>query len=481
MGRAPTSGYCHTCRRRRVKCDKGRPECGRCLKSGHRCQGYELPLRMQNYTVSGESSGSQTLVPVTTATEVPTFRPRPRVVPELPLSAFRNSMAFSHLLANYRWAPFWKPLLRTQISEGSTKADKAHYTAGLATALAYMGTLKNEPKMVSDGYEKNGEVIRALHWALLERSKPEMARWALTILVLCMYQYAVETEPNLPHYHGVVKVIEFCGPEYFQREPMLTIFRQIRAQHSCSSFFHKEPSFFGQERWKTTPWGHNPKTMYDRLIDMYIDLPELGALLGPSSSPLTEDRKLEAEMKAKGLLSRLHDWRRDWEVANPKAATEVWLPLDTEDVKIPWVKNLVTKALDVQTANQATDLLIYNSTLIYVMQALAILRTGIREPQPFPAELDPAVEKTAEDPLYMPQDLKYQWQPLLETLRIMRLAPGLLAASNSTVMLAVSVIGIVYNYIKATEGLGRILLSTMNNPEQYEAAASELRFFQLPQ
>ncbi len=39
MGRAPTSGNCHTCRARRVKCDKGRPACERCVKAGFECQG----------------------------------------------------------------------------------------------------------------------------------------------------------------------------------------------------------------------------------------------------------------------------------------------------------------------------------------------------------------------------------------------------------------------------------------------------------
>ncbi|OOO11831.1 Protein of unknown function DUF3468 [Aspergillus oryzae] len=34
------SKACHTCRRRRVKCDLGRPSCLRCKKLGHECPGY---------------------------------------------------------------------------------------------------------------------------------------------------------------------------------------------------------------------------------------------------------------------------------------------------------------------------------------------------------------------------------------------------------------------------------------------------------
>ncbi|KAI8298943.1 hypothetical protein K4K59_002494 [Colletotrichum sp. SAR11_240] len=330
---------------------------------------------MQNLTV-GESSGSQQLVPV--SNPAATALARSDMTRELPLTAFRDTMAFSHLLANYRWGPFWKPLLRTSMSEASTPAERAHYRACLATALAFMGKAVNEPKMLSDGYEMNGEVIRGLHGALLQQSKSEMARWAFTIIVLCMYQYAVEGNANLPHYYGVVRVIEYCGPEYFQQEPMLTIYRQIRAQH-------------------------------------------------------------------------------------------------------PWVKDLLSIALEVQTADQVTDLLVYDSALIYLMHILYALRTGDRRPQPFPTDMDASVQKTARDPLYMPDELKYQWQPAIEALRLMRLAPGLLSISDCSVMVPVSPIGIIYNSLLGNEGLGRVLLSTMNNPEDYEMAGLELSVFRIPE
>lgn len=104
---------------------------------------------------------------------------------------------------------------------------------------------------------------------------------------------------------------------------------------------------------------------------------------------------------------------------------------------------------------------------------------GNRRPQPFPPEID--FGKTEGSPLYMPEEIKHHWQPMVEVLRIMRLAPSMIFASDSDTMLAVSVIGIVYNYIRGTPGLDRLLLSTVNNPEQHEAAGGELIYFQLPE
>ncbi len=41
---------CHTCRRRRVKCDERRPTCERCERGNHECEGY---LRKQIWIDEG--------------------------------------------------------------------------------------------------------------------------------------------------------------------------------------------------------------------------------------------------------------------------------------------------------------------------------------------------------------------------------------------------------------------------------------------
>ncbi|KAL1891944.1 hypothetical protein Sste5346_007288 [Sporothrix stenoceras] len=76
MGRAPTSGNCHTCRQRRVKCDQARPECARCVRGGFTCQGYETVLRMQNHAVvAGAAPGSVRLAKVQEVSSYPKAKP----------------------------------------------------------------------------------------------------------------------------------------------------------------------------------------------------------------------------------------------------------------------------------------------------------------------------------------------------------------------------------------------------------------------
>merc|ERR1712093_539625 len=51
MGRQPFTGYCTTCRRRRVKCDRTEPVCNRRVKAGLECPGYKQVMRMQQHFV----------------------------------------------------------------------------------------------------------------------------------------------------------------------------------------------------------------------------------------------------------------------------------------------------------------------------------------------------------------------------------------------------------------------------------------------
>ncbi|TDZ27766.1 hypothetical protein C8035_v008726 [Colletotrichum spinosum] len=435
-----------------------------------------MPLRMQSFTVADEPGGSRQLVRVSEASSSSLVT---STVPlELPLTAFRDRMAFSHLFAKYTWAPFWRPFLRTSADEGlKSHISEIDYAATLATALGFMGEAMNNQKMIADGYEMNGKVLRALHAALSSRSKELMARWVFTIVILSLYQYAVEHQLLIPHYYGMAKVIDYCGPECFQQEPMLTCLRQIRAMHSCNSFNHNEPSYFAQEKWKTIPWLLHQKTSHDRLMDVMVDLPGLSSMATSHAAPLTRETKLQLENQTLDIRARLHHWRKDWATANPDAATEVVLPLDADYLPESWIKEMLSRPLQVNTAQQACELIIYNAALVFVNQLLVVWRTGVRQPQPFPDDADESVAKAANDPLYMPEEVKHAWQPSIEGLRILRLAPKLFSRSDVAVMLATSPQGIIYNSLLATEGMGRMFLSMMSAPENFTHLHYELSVF----
>ncbi|KAI1353945.1 hypothetical protein F5Y01DRAFT_33719 [Xylaria sp. FL0043] len=50
---------CLTCKRRKVKCDEAKPACARCVKSGHRCAGYEIPPQRKGADTADGDGGSR--------------------------------------------------------------------------------------------------------------------------------------------------------------------------------------------------------------------------------------------------------------------------------------------------------------------------------------------------------------------------------------------------------------------------------------
>ncbi|KAM0483239.1 hypothetical protein ACHAPX_002689 [Trichoderma viride] len=55
----PHSSGCQLCRKRRVKCDEARPECGNCRKYGARCPGYERAIKFVSGKHAIRSRGSR--------------------------------------------------------------------------------------------------------------------------------------------------------------------------------------------------------------------------------------------------------------------------------------------------------------------------------------------------------------------------------------------------------------------------------------
>ncbi|KAJ5183429.1 hypothetical protein N7492_001045 [Penicillium capsulatum] len=73
MGGAPwRSNGCNTCRKRKVKCDFQRPQCARCLRGGHRCEGYERDRKFI-HTFADPAPGPSDALTVQSQAEDPSF------------------------------------------------------------------------------------------------------------------------------------------------------------------------------------------------------------------------------------------------------------------------------------------------------------------------------------------------------------------------------------------------------------------------
>lgn len=120
---------CATCRKRKKKCDEGKPECGQCISRGVKCGGYGLKLTWSNSVASrGRLAGSSFTVPDQAQIETtPLFSPTNSATIDLQRQAHeadRNCIVAAHLtgspqsgFANAPCSPSWDRRPASQRSE----------------------------------------------------------------------------------------------------------------------------------------------------------------------------------------------------------------------------------------------------------------------------------------------------------------------------------------------------------------------------
>jgi hypothetical protein len=213
MGRQPTSGNCHTCRRRRIACDKTKPCCERCRKSKRHCEGYEKVLRFHNYgTAANVDPGSSRIVRFNKTTSYPvaanndedpvvekskrrahridssrplwTIRP-----PELSLVSFLDNISFSYFFDSYSWINVHSILLQDTPMRQHFAEDTDDLGFQSLRALSY-GLFSRDHllKNLRCSAERHyGESLRKLRSRLSEASREDLALLAKSIAILGSY------------------------------------------------------------------------------------------------------------------------------------------------------------------------------------------------------------------------------------------------------------------------------------------------------
>ncbi|KAL1877924.1 hypothetical protein Daus18300_002277 [Diaporthe australafricana] len=513
MGRPPTSGYCHTCRKRRIKCDRTRPSCLRCLKSGYACKGYDLGLRMQSLVVVTEPEGSQRLArivapPNATASALTTAGPivppqfqhkrgqgrlqdrrgggggdddngsgykilgdavrkeqqqyqqaRRRLdpPPEMNLTAFQEHMAFSYFFATYGWAYFWKPFLH--LARETDLAPSASRMCSLALAYGHMGTNHADKSLKSMGLELYGRSLREVQ-ALLTRgagAKIELAQLCVPIVILGMYSFAIDGDLRLIHNIGVAQILKHCGPEAFQEDPLLTAYRSCRALLICQSFAIRRRTFLEDKKWKTIPWEKLPKTALDSLIDIMADMPGLVNDMAASEQPISPTTRASFHQRVGELREQLATWRWKWDRKYPNVAREVPSNLKLDSIETPVFKEQLATMIQFDTTQQALEMLTYNAALLYLLQLEDLLEMGeSHSPSRLSADDMDYIRHVAAShpatPLLLPDEARFICQPALEAFRLIPSLYKNLVTSKDRIMVILAPLGIVYT-------------STQNNPE----------------
>ncbi|KAL7817944.1 hypothetical protein V8C44DRAFT_208697 [Trichoderma aethiopicum] len=366
MGREPTSASCHTCRRRRIKCDLTKPSCGRCQRSGYECAGYERVLRIQSQGIGrsslvkiGQSSSFPPEVPdhdgekdvgqssrgsSSNCKGKPDVKSRPSLTQATPLlisqpslDPFVDNVTFSYFFDAYSWINIHSILLQdTPMRQHLTQqTDELGYDSLRALAYGLFGRDHQVGPLQQKGARLYGTILKRLQSRLGVASKSELATLIKPISILGSYAIAVDSDLRFVHHQGLARILEHCGPESFNDPSILPLFESCRFTMIANALVQRRGTFLEQEQWKTVPWSRCPenKSNTQKLLDIISSLPGLfertDRVLNERSQWVAGDRTIVREetpttvpslrQQLDSMLLDLIAWRYHWSADNSKA------------------------------------------------------------------------------------------------------------------------------------------------------------------
>lgn len=199
----PRSGACSLCRKRRVKCDEGRPGCGNCRKYGADCPGYERVLKFvdgkhqirqkgkrsdrsstESSTVSGDSSN---LIVSRKSTSLVTPLARALLpirgqIMEVMIDNFRPADTPHDIVGLFTWITP-EHLGKKAILDGSICSLALHLT----------GKEKNDPQLVAQSRTLYGQCLNELQTTLQHPSEWKSSETLCSTILLCYYEVVISS------------------------------------------------------------------------------------------------------------------------------------------------------------------------------------------------------------------------------------------------------------------------------------------------
>lgn len=223
VGVAGKSKGCTTCRRRKVRCDEGKPHCLTCIRGGRACEGYQRYPVFLNYTASGlekrrpleeaksEVPGSTPTPPLTNSQEahqsVPNVMSRDTALianPSTPviwtkgfLSCFWTNYSPRTMSSNEAVkGPLW-----LYLAMGIPNPTPILHKSLLALAVVRSGRAREDSSLVVEGQRFYGQAVRMLQKTLEDRQQILHEENLAAVRAMVLYEVCLRTVPILQEAH----------------------------------------------------------------------------------------------------------------------------------------------------------------------------------------------------------------------------------------------------------------------------------------
>ncbi|KAK5231757.1 hypothetical protein LTR47_007160 [Exophiala xenobiotica] len=443
---------CHTCLKRRIKCDESRPTCKRCEKAGYVCLGYDRKLEIRFHTFEGSESAGNPAVSAKTTKHTPLStttvqqqnlvfrsnqgRPTPAAVPqELSLVAFRDDVQFSYLFDNFVWSSYGSPWLQMA---AAGRLDALSLEACRAFSLSIFGKHHHQRDIEVSGAMHYEHTVRALSSRLSHVGSPGSEGLIVPITILLMHSSTTpDPQASAFHIQGLLKLVQICGPKRFAVNPLRLAFESCRATLITIGLITKTRSFLEQSVWIDEPWsvcGQENKSSQNQLVDILAYVPgfleDQARLDEQWPRPSTSEGfrfRLDLVQRIEYQVARLYNWRWHWEEINPHSVWEVDPEImPSHHFFAAHRPRRIRNTLIFSSFSKAIEISLYNAVLLCLLGLLWSLQTPIdddgNDDEDSPSSSSPLQELLSQTtststPLHLPGTVDSLIEPAIEICR----------------------------------------------------------------
>ncbi|KAF2119625.1 hypothetical protein BDV96DRAFT_596322 [Lophiotrema nucula] len=312
--RGKPSAACHSCRKRRIKCDEKRPGCTQCLGIAVTCPGYRNPLdtyfrdESRNVTIKAEASyklparkhpssvkrrsRAEGQFQVITHTSVGNFTPKStsgHFCEELAVSVMWSNpfqpvgdFAITHFLSSYVPGSQFEYL--AELYDKQSLGSPLHATVQ-AVSLAIFSREVEESSILKKARGRYSEALSVTNAALTDAKLAVQDATLVAVLLLRLFEaivYAGFYTPNnwTVHTNGALALIKVRGTQQFESELGRRLFHQVgnNLRIDCIQRSTRLPAEFVRLYELSRPFygDNNPRIDFAALNGELIELLAIG-------------------------------------------------------------------------------------------------------------------------------------------------------------------------------------------------------------
>lgn len=351
----PRSTGCFQCRKRKIRCDEGRPGCERCAKHGVPCPGYRREkggLEFEDQTLltarkAKQSYGQRTALVLNKSSNASSLRSTPETfTKDINSTSFQDcdpyafqtwsttvpikmliSPAANQAQLYDKWLAIYTPQVTGMqgmhfdyLREAIKLAEREPaLRAGLDTlALVQVGHAAKDERLLAAAVPSYGKALAGLACAVSKATsvRDNTVLAAASLLVVCEFYDQIKTQGMswFGHVQGVQQLLMARGPESLDTDLSLMLFCNARHGSLARSYLIRKADLYDQPAWRAAAFRAPMNDWSVRLFDATIRVPRLLQQIDELDleSPHTLEAAKELLQNCEGLEAEMRDWYADF-------------------------------------------------------------------------------------------------------------------------------------------------------------------------